>query len=163
VHVHLAAFLLAFLAPAPSAHAAARPVFCGLARTVNGFDYVRANGVACPTALRITVRIEGNERGSWLCARRVDGDVELACRSRAGEIDLLERSPVAARTHGGIVTLANWSFRLHGAFLQGRNARWWHSLGRRPWCVPDVPREVLLALKLRPVTPDGGCFTRVDR
>lgn len=106
--------------------------------------------------------IERNERGPWLCARRVGGDVELACTVGREEIDLLERSPVAARVHDGVVTVANWSFRLHGRILEGRNERLWRSLGRAPWCVPDVPREALVALNLRPITLDGGCFAMRD-
>ena len=32
------------------------------------------------------------------------------------------------------------------------------SVARAPFCVPDAPREVLVALGLRPLTPHGGCF-----
>jgi hypothetical protein len=155
----LAGFLHAFLVYACGGGCAPPPpVFCGLARTVNGFDYVRATGVGCPAALGITVSIERNVRGPWQCARRVGGDVELACTFGTEDIDLLERSPVAPRVRNGMVTLANWSFRLEGAFLQARNRTTWRSLGHAPWCIPDAPQEVLVALRLRPVTPDAGCF-----
>lgn len=155
----LATFLHPFLLQAcGSACAPPPPAFCGLAHTVNGFDYVRATGVPCPSALGITVSIERNDRGPWLCSRSVGGAVELRCTFGIEKIELLERSPVPARVHGGVVTLANWSFRLHGRTLQGRNRKLWRSFGGAPWCIPDLPREALLALKLTPVTPDGGCF-----
>lgn len=155
----LARFLHPYLVDAcGSACAPPPPVFCGLARTVNGFDYVRSAGVACPSALGITVSIERNVRGPWLCSRSVGGDVELTCTLGTEKIELLERSPVPARAHDGIVTLANWSFRLRRRTLLGRNEKTWRSFGPAPWCVPDLPREVLVAVKLRPLTPDGGCF-----
>jgi hypothetical protein len=155
----LATFLHPFLLKACGAACAPPPpVFCGLARTVNGFDYVRASGVTCPSALGITVSVERNARGPWACSRSVGGGIELRCTFGTEEIDLLERSPVPARASAGVVTLANWSFRLRRGTLLGRNAKPWRSFGRAPWCIPDLPREVLLALKLKAVTPDGGCF-----
>jgi hypothetical protein len=156
----LAAFLHPFLVWACGAACAPPTAYCGLARTVNGFDYVQATGLGCAAARVITVAIERNDRGPWTCARNVDGVIELTCTHTAQKIELLERSPVPAKVEpGGVVTLSNWSFRLHGAVLQGRqDALGWLSLGRAPWCIPDIPREALLALPLKSVTPDGGCF-----
>ncbi|HTR32670.1 MAG TPA: hypothetical protein VMH47_02220 [Gaiellaceae bacterium] len=150
---------LALLVPAP-AHAAAR--WCGLARTVNGFDYVDAAGLSCAAARTLTGAIERGDRGGWDCSRSVHGDVELTCRDGAKTIELLERSPVPAeKRRDGVVTLANWSFRLAARVIEARRGtRTWFSLGPPPWCVPAVPREVLLALPLRSLTPDGGCFAR---
>jgi hypothetical protein len=89
------------------------------------------------------------------------GDVELACIDGARRLDLLERSPVAVHRSGDVVVLANWTFRLRGPLLESRErAGPWRSLGRAPWCIPGVPREVLVALRLQPITPHGGCFTR---
>jgi hypothetical protein len=163
----LAWVVLAFLVPTwhkqvGSARAAAGGArFCGLARTVNGFDYVAAGGVACSAALGDAARIERGLRGAWDCSRSMHGAVELACEDGARRLDLLERSPVPARRRGSVVVLANWSFRLRGNRIDGRtNATGWRTLGRAPWCVPDIPREVLVALRLRPLTPHGGCFTR---
>ena len=137
------------------------PEYCGLARTVNGFDYVRATGIGCPAALGSVVSFERGVHDAWVCSRNVDSVVELTCRNGDRRIELLERSPVPASRHGAVVTLSNWSFRLNGAVLQGRRSGdAWQSLGRGPWCVPDVPREVLLALRLRPLTPSAGCFAR---
>ena len=89
------------------------------------------------------------------------GAVELSCRDGSRLLALLERSPVPARRRGAVVTLANWSFRLVGPEIEGRELHGaWRPLGRAPWCVPGVPREALVALRLRPVTPHGGCFVR---
>lgn len=159
LHGHVAALSLALVAAAP-AHGAS-PRFCGLARTVDGFDYVQAEGVACSSALSLTERIERGDRGAWDCSRVMHGPVELACVDGARRLDLLERSPIAAHRSGAGVVLANWSFRLRGPLLEGRGrAGPWESLGRAPWCVPGVPREVLIALRLHPITPHGGCFRR---
>jgi hypothetical protein len=150
----------AFLRPAvvTACGAACAPRFCGLARTVNGFDYVQATALGCPSALAATPRIERGIRPGWTCARRIGGDVELRCTAGDERIDLLERSPVAARRSGATVTLANWSFRLRGAEIEARSTGAWQALGGPPWCVPDAPREVLVAFRLRPITPNGGCF-----
>ena len=137
------------------------PRFCGLARTVNGFDPVRVvKGVACPRARSAVVGIEQGRPGPWSCSRAVHTDYELDCRTPAAELQVLERSPVAAVRHGGVVTLANWSFRLLGKQLQGRNerGRWQMLLEHPPYCIPAAPREALVALRLRPTTPHGGCF-----
>lgn len=159
----LAAFLHPFLVYACGSACVTPTVWCGLARTVNGFDYVDATGIGCAAARVNTVAIERGNRGFWDCARNVDSTIELTCTNAKGQrIELLERSPVpVTRGRDGAVTLANWSFRLHGPVVEAReNALGWISLGRAPWCVPDVPREVLLALPLRSLTPDGGCFAR---
>lgn len=124
--------------------------FCGLAPTVNGYDYVAAAGLSCADALRTVPRIERGERGPWGCSRSVGGGVELSCRNGGARIELLERSPVEAVRRGDAVTLANLTFRLGRGPLSGNG----------PWCVPDVPREVLVAFRLRPTTPNGGCFGR---
>jgi hypothetical protein len=85
---------------------------------------------------------------------------ELDCRTSGAEIQVLERSPVPAVRRGGVVTLANWSFRLHGADLQGLTGRghWQTLIARPPYCVPDAPRQVLAALPLRRTTSAGGCY-----
>jgi hypothetical protein len=127
-----------------------RNAFCGLASTVNGFDYVAAAGIGCGRALALVPAIERGDRGAWACSRSVGGAVELRCLEGGEQIELLEGSPVPARRNDGTVTLANRTFRLGIGALAGRG----------PWCVPDVPREVLVAFRLRPITPHGGCFTR---
>jgi hypothetical protein len=127
--------------------------FCGLVDTANGFDYVQATGVGCGNAFAATRAVERGDHGEWECSRSVGGAVELTCRVGEARIDLLERSPVPARRHGPDVTLANLTFRLGRGVLSGRG----------PWCVPDVPREVLVALRLRPLTTHGGCFTSSHR
>lgn len=122
--------------------------FCGLARTVNGYDYVAAAGRACGDALLLVPWIERGERGPWDCSRSLGGPIELTCRDGGARVELLERSPVPATRRGAVVTLANLTFRLGRGPLAGPG----------PWCVPDVPREVLVAFRLRPLTPNGGCF-----
>jgi hypothetical protein len=156
----LAAFLHPFLVYACGAACVPATAYCGLARTVNGFDYVRATGLGCAAARVNVAAIERDDRGSWTCARNVGGEIELTCTNGAEKVELLERSPVpATRAPGGVVTLSNWSFRRHGREIEGRQDELgWISLGRAPWCIPGIPREVLLALRLRSLTPDGGCF-----
>ena len=85
---------------------------------------------------------------------------ELDCRTSGAEIQVLERSPVPAVRHGGVVTLANWSFRLHGPALQGLTGRghWQTLIARPPYCIPDAPQQVLAALPLRRTTSAGGCY-----
>jgi hypothetical protein len=34
----------------------------------------------------------------------------------------------------------------------------WARVASAPFCVPAAPREVLVALRLRTLTPHGGCF-----
>ncbi|HST18761.1 MAG TPA: hypothetical protein VLK36_13910, partial [Gaiellaceae bacterium] len=147
--------------PPPPPPTVPAPQFCGLARTVNGFDPVRVvKGVSCPRARAAVVGIEHGRPSPWVCSRAVHADYELDCRTSAAELQVLERSPVAAVRHGGVVTLANWSFRLERAALQGRTAegRWQTLIAKAPYCVPAAPREALVALRLRPKTPNGGCF-----
>lgn len=134
--------------------------FCGLALTANGFDPVAARGIGCGAALRATAAIEAGTRGDWECARAMHASYELQCRAGSAVVEVLERSPVAARARAdGDVSLAGWSFRLRGRALLGRPAGGrWREVARAPWCVPAAPREVLVALRLRPLTPHGGCF-----
>ena len=134
--------------------------FCGLARTVNGFDLVDARGLSCRRALVVIPRVERGERADWECSRAVHAVFELRCLLGAAEVRVLERSPLAPQRSGGVVRLRNWSFRIDGAKLLAREGRLgWISLGRAPWCIPsDGPQEVLLALRLAPITPHGGCF-----
>ncbi len=154
-----ACVLLLALAGCAGRHSAAGATFCGLARTVNGFDPVAARGVGCADALAETPRIERGVRGPWSCSRSVGGTVELACRAGAAELDVLERAPVAASRRGPVVTLANWRFRLAGVRVEGRSGgRWLVLVAGLPYCEPDVPRAALVALRLGPLTPNGGCF-----
>ena len=140
-------------------HGAARATFCGLARTVNGFDPVAARGLGCAAALAEAVRIERDTRGGWNCSRSVGGTVELDCRDGTAELEVLERAPVAASRRRGVVTLANWRFRLARLRVEGRSGgRWQVLVAAPPYCEPAVPREALVALRLRPLTPNGGCF-----
>ncbi|MGN6796975.1 MAG: hypothetical protein ACTHKS_02390, partial [Gaiellaceae bacterium] len=137
-----------------------QPAFCGLAHTVNGFDYVQATAVGCDSARASAVAIERGRPGNWVCSRSIHTGVELVCISGDSRIELLERSATPAVREGNIVTLANWKFRLRGPSIQGRGHDGsWLSFGRAPWCIPAVPREVLLAFKLKSVTRSGGCFT----
>jgi hypothetical protein len=135
-------------------------VFCGLARTVNGFDLVDARGVACAPARSLISRIERGERGPWNCSRAIHAVFELRCQAGLREVRVLERSPIQPSRIGGVVRLRNWSFRVHGNSLLAREDQLgWVSLGPAPWCIPYAgPREVLVALRLRPITPHGGCF-----
>jgi hypothetical protein len=137
------------------------PPFCGLARTVNGFDAVRAEGLSCGAARHAIVAIEQGRRGDWGCSRSVGGAIELDCRDGLRRIEVLERSPVpAVRRRDGSVRLANWLFRVRARRLEARedgSDRWLRIAGP-PWCVPFAPREALVALRLRPLTPSGGCF-----
>jgi hypothetical protein len=159
--VAFGAFLRPFVLDACGAPCAPPPpAFCGLARTVNGFDAVAASLVTCGSALATIVHIERGDHGAWDCSRAVGGTVELECRQGEEQLQVLERSPRAATRRNGIVTLVNWMFRLRGARLEGRSGLGpWHLLAAKaPYCEPAVPREVLVALRLRPVTPHGGCF-----
>lgn len=74
---------------------------------------------------------------------------------------MLERSPVPAlRRRDGSVRLANWLFRVRDGTLEAHEdgGRRWLRIAGPPWCVPFAPREALVALRLRPLTADGGCF-----
>jgi hypothetical protein len=140
---------------------AASAQFCGLARTVNGFDLVRASDLGCRAALVVIARVERDDAARWNCSRAVHAGFELRCRFGTAVVDVLERSPVRPRRLGAAVRLANWTFRVSGGLLEGREGRLgWTRVARAPFCVPAAPREVLLALRLRPVTPNGGCFVR---
>ena len=134
--------------------------FCGLARTVNGFDPVEAgHGVGCGAALRTVAAVERGQPGAWDCSRAMHALYELDCRRPGAEVQVLERAPVPALRHDGVVSVANWSFRLSGNRIDARPGRGrWVGLGGAPFCVPAVPREALVALRLRPLTPSGGCF-----
>jgi hypothetical protein len=147
--------------PPPPPPPALKPQFCGFARTVNGFDPVRVvKGVSCPRARSAVAEIEHGHAGPWDCSRAVHAAYELDCRTSGAELQVLERSPVHAVRHGAVVTLANWSFRLRGLALEGRTARlgWRVLIKRAPYCIPAAPREALVALRLQPTTPNGGCF-----
>ena len=154
-------FLLAACGPACAPPPAPPPTFCGLARTVNGFDPVSAvKGISCPRARAAIGEVERGAFGPWVCSRAVHAAYELDCRTSGAEIRVLERSPVAAVRRGSVVTLANWSFRLRGPALQGRTGHrpWQTLIAQPPYCIPAAPREALAALPLRRVTPAGGCY-----
>jgi hypothetical protein len=169
-HAHLnadgiaafATFLRPFVLAACGAPCAPPPpVFCGLARTVNGFDPVtEVKGISCPRARSAIRAVERGAPGPWVCSRAVHAAYELDCRTSGAEVQVLERAPVPASRHGAVVTLANWSFRLQRATLEGRAAggRWVTLVARPPFCVTDVPRAVLVALRLRRTAPAGGCY-----
>ena len=154
----VAAVLVAVFAAGCGTHKSA---FCGLERTVNGFDPVEAvRGVACAQALATVAAIERGARGDWDCSRAMHAAFELDCRRAVSELQVLERTPEAASLHDGVVRLANWSFRLRSGRMLGRERSGrWLDLGGPPFCEPAVPREALVALPLRPITPSGGCFT----
>jgi hypothetical protein len=150
---------------AADCHASPPPghfVFCGLARTANGFDYVSAKGMACLPARRAIVAVERGAFGPWRCSRAMHAVYELECRDSVRVVRVLERAPGVPGNAAGTVVVGAWAFRVLRHRLDARNgAGGWIDLGRAPWCAPyDAPREVLVALKLRPTTPDGGCFTR---
>lgn len=131
-----------------------RAAFCGLVRA-QGFQPVQAvHGVSCADARAV---VRAGARG-WTCSRAMHAAYELDCRSGSRELQVLERVPVRATVRSGVVTIANWSFRLAGRRLQARNAGAWLDLPGPPFCVPDAPREALVALRLRKLTPHGGCF-----
>lgn len=156
----LIAAVLALSGCGSAATHTAKTRFCGLARTANGFDPVASRGVGCAAALRATPSIEAGRRGDWACSRAMHASYELKCTAGGAVLEVLERSPVAAAARaGGVVSLANWRFRLRGRSLLGRPATGrWRRVARAPFCVPAAPREVLVALRLRPLTPHGGCF-----
>lgn len=159
--VALAKFLRPFVLNACGAACAAPFEFCGLARTVNGFDPVRAAALDCVTARTDITAIERGRRGDWNCSRAVHADYELECRNGEAIVQVLERSPVpAVRRASGAVRLVNWLFRLDRRSLFAReDGGTWERIARAPFCIPAAPREVLVALRLRPLTPHGGCFT----
>ena len=138
--VALAAFLRPYLlAACGAACAPPPPTFCGLARTVNGFDPVSAvTGISCPRARAAVRDVERGAPGPWVCSRAVHATFELDCRTSAAEVQVLERSPVPATRHGATVTLANWSFRLRGPALQGLtgHGHWLTLVAGRPTASP---------------------------
>ena len=103
--VALATFLRPYLLTACGAACAPPPpTFCGLARTVNGFDPVSAvKGISCPRARAAVRDVERGAPGPWVCSRAVHATFELDCRTSGAEVQVLERSPVAGdppRCHG---------------------------------------------------------------
>jgi hypothetical protein len=155
-----AQFLRPFVLDACGSACAPELTFCGLARTAKGFEPVRAGEVACSIALGIVTAVEGGDLGGWTCTRVVGGDSTLDCHNGEAVIQAFTRSPVPAVRRSGGVRLANWLFRLRGRTLQGRqDGSGWTTLGRAPLCVPIAPRDVLVALGLRPLTSNGPCFT----
>ncbi len=160
--VGLASFLRPYLlAACGAACAPPPPTFCGLALTANGFDPVSAvKGISCPRARAAVRDVERDAPGPWVCSRAVHAAYELDCRTSGAEVQVLEHTPVRAIRHGAVVTLANWSFRLHGPALQGftGRGRWRTLIARPPYCIPAAPQEALAALPLRRTTPAGGCY-----
>jgi hypothetical protein len=155
-----AQFLRPFVLDACGSRCAPTLTFCGLVRTANGFEPVRAGEVACGTARPVVAAVERGNRGDWTCSPAVNADYVLDCRSGEAVIQVLGHSPVPAVRRSGGVRLANWLFRLRGRALQARqDGSGWTTLGRAPFCVPAAPREVLVALELRPQTANRGCFT----
>lgn len=136
--------------------------FCGLARTVNGFELVDARGLSCAQARSAIRRIERGERDMWNCSRAMHAAFELRCQAGPREVRILERAPFRVTRVAGVVRLRNWSFRVQGNRLLAREGRLgWVSLGFAPWCIPfAAPREVFVVLSLRPITRHGGCFRR---
>jgi hypothetical protein len=160
--IALGHFLRPFIADACGAACVPVPTFCGLAWTVNGFDPVSAVAeIGCPDALRAVVGIERKVHSDWTCTRTSQAGYKLDCTNRWQKLQVLERAPVPPVGAGDVVTLANWSFRVAGPRLLGRSGTGpWHTLARHlPFCVSQAPREVLVALRLRPVTPQNDCFT----
>ena len=135
------------------------PQFCGLARSSQGFVPVSATGeIACNEALAAGAAIKRGEPGEWGCLQ-VGAGPEVDCWRGAVKVRVLDRIPATPVRRNGVVTLANWSFRVSRDVLQGRrDERRWIVLGRRPFCVPVAPRAVLVALRLRPLRPNGNCF-----
>jgi hypothetical protein len=160
--VGLASFLRPYLlAACGAACAPPPPTFCGLALTANGFDPVSAvKGISCPRARAAVRDVERGAPGPWVCSRAVHAAYELDCRTSGAEVQVLEHTPARAIRHGEVVTLANWSFRLHGPALQGLTGRgrWRTLIARPPYCIPAAPQEALAALPLRRTTPAGGCY-----
>jgi hypothetical protein len=146
-------YLLSACGPACSA-----PRFCGFARSA-GFVPVSVTGeVSCNAALAAVVAIKRGQPGEWGCSQVGTGP-ELDCWRGAAKLHVHDRVAVSPVRRGGVVTLANWSFRVTRDVLQGRrDDRRWFTLGRRPFCVPVAPRGVLVALRLKPLRPNGNCF-----
>lgn len=153
----LAAFLRPFLVYACGHACVPQPVFCGLVRTAAGFEYVQATSLDCAAARTGLASIDRGSRGTWSCVDNVDPVLQRTCSSGDERIQVLARSPVSATRANGVVTIANWAFRLQGVLLEARqDGRGWLSLGRAPWCPPAVPREALAALGRH--ADRNGCF-----
>ena len=153
----LAAFLRPLLISACGPVCATPPPhFCGLALTSHGFDPVQAAGLACSDADAAVVGIESNAAGNWFCSPAND-TVKIDCRRGFTSVQVLVHAPAPVVRRGAVVSLADWSFRLHGRTLQARQgSRRWRMLGRAPFCAPVAPSEVLRALPLRAAS--AGCF-----
>ena len=137
----------------------AAPRFCGLVRSAHVFVPASATGeIACNEALSAAAAIKRGEPGEWDCSPVGTGS-ELDCWRGAVKVRLHERAPVAAVRQGGLVKLANWTFRVSRDVLQGRrDGRSWIVLGHRPFCVPVAPRGVLAALRLKALRANANCF-----
>ena len=136
-----------------------RAAFCGLVHPAFGFDPVAVvHGMSCTAGRQAVLDIERDQGGGWTCSRAMHAAYELDCREGLREVQILETAPVPPTRHGGVVTLADWSFRLADGVLQARHRGAWIDLSGPPYCVTDAPRSVLLALGLRSETPHGGCF-----
>ena len=96
----VAAVLLAIPAAAASRDGRVTYSFCGLARTVNGFDLVDARRVGCPQARSTIARVERGERGVWNCSRAVSAVFELRCQAGRREVRVLERVPFRHKRAG---------------------------------------------------------------
>jgi hypothetical protein len=153
----LGAFVRPFLIAACGTPCATPPArFCGLALTSHGFDPVQAAGLTCSAADGAIVRIEAGQLGDWFCAPATDA-WKIDCRRGFTSVQALTHAPTPVARHGGLVSLADWSFRLRGHTLQAHQGRRrWLTLGRAPFCPPVAPREVLAALPLHATA--GGCF-----
>ena len=154
----LAAFLRPVLIAACGPPCATPPAhFCGLALTSHGFDPVQSAGLASSDADAAVVAIESNEAGNWFCSP-ADDTVKIDCRRGITSVQALVHAPSAAVRRGSVVSLADWSFRLHKRTLQARQgSRRWRTLGRAPFCAPIAPAEILSKLPLRPAA-SAGCF-----
>jgi hypothetical protein len=155
-----ALFLRPFLLDACGAACAPTPVFCGLAHTRKGFDPVSAAEIPCAGARPAVVSIERGDRGTWDCSSNVPAGYALECHAGEAVIRVLDRSPLRPVRRSGGVRMANWVFRVRGRTLEARDdGTGWIALGRSPFCAPVAPREVLVALRLHSMRPNGACFT----
>ena len=152
----LASFLRPFVLQACGAACA---FSCGLARTVKGFEPVQAAGIDCPEARRIVAAAERGAVRGWACTRRAGRGVDSDCVEGVAHARVLARPAEPAVRHRGFVSVAQWSFRVHSDRLEARDgAHGGIGVGRAPFCVPLVPREVLVALALHRVPRDTSCF-----
>ena len=135
------------------------PRFCGLVRSAQVFVPVSATGeITCGEALGAGAAIRRGAVGEWECSPAAIVS-ELDCWRGAATLHVHDRVPVAPVRRAGVVRLANWSFRVSRDLLQGRrDGRSWIVLGHRPFCVPVVPRGVLVAMRLRQLRGNANCF-----